>query len=315
MPQPKSSLPPYCGDELLDPERTYHCKIRLQRGIAYLFDLEQFLQRASDADFDLYVRHSRTQLADFQPKAFLGVPTGPNANRLLASGNRWYYGEDGKNGFRGGAFAGDDVGLCDFESAELILDEVILKLGKRSVELSCNEQRLRASLSQSCVTTKSNEDSMMERKSRYAVAKLLLETCLKSVSPCHCAQDPICRMRTWSCSIHRLSSLVLIGALYSSLAFDTFNTSWNSSFSVHSIASHATGWTWRVFEPLKVKQLFNSRTILNIDILLPEAKLIFLNGMFAISPIHPLSLFHRPTNSRSSTSPGPRLFLDSTYIF
>ena len=90
MPPPKPSLPPYCGDELLDPERTYHSATRLQRGIAYLLDLERFLGRASDADFNLYVQHARVLRADTDPKVFLGIPTGPNANRLLATGNRWH---------------------------------------------------------------------------------------------------------------------------------------------------------------------------------------------------------------------------------
>ncbi|KXS97501.1 hypothetical protein AC579_1246 [Pseudocercospora musae] len=90
MPPPKISLPPYHGDELLDPEQTYHSEVRLQRGIAYLLGLERFLERASVADFNLYVQHARVLHADTSPTVFLGVVTGPNANRLLASGNRWY---------------------------------------------------------------------------------------------------------------------------------------------------------------------------------------------------------------------------------
>lgn len=90
MPSPNMSLPPYCGDELLDPERTFHSATRLQRAVAYLLDLERFLERASNADFNLYVQHARVLLADSDPTVFLGVVTGPFANRLLASGNRWY---------------------------------------------------------------------------------------------------------------------------------------------------------------------------------------------------------------------------------
>ncbi|KAF7189216.1 hypothetical protein HII31_09369 [Pseudocercospora fuligena] len=90
MPPPNPSLPPYHGDELLDPERTYHSATRLQRGIAYLLDVERFLERASVADFNLYVQHARVLHPYPNPTVFLGVVTGPNANRLLASGNRWY---------------------------------------------------------------------------------------------------------------------------------------------------------------------------------------------------------------------------------
>lgn len=60
----------------------------------YILDLETFLLTAHQKNFDLYVQHCRTMLAHpehrHNPKLFLGIPTGPNTNQILARGDRMW---------------------------------------------------------------------------------------------------------------------------------------------------------------------------------------------------------------------------------